>query len=217
MCLKFEEFGWNRDKVGSDTSRKKLSKIQRFCFLILGLFSFDPFLSHFWSIFNIHWEFHNISNVFSSFLGAISGGPSTSDVNVGDMFFISLQYNIPILIFIIIYFLLWNLSYHQKLFSPKWNHSSLIHFFPVRSHLWEWSTLSFRCECRENVFHFTSVQHIYILSSLIIRNFSSIHFLSQLGVTSVWRTLSFRWKCRENIFHFTSMQHIYVHVFLCVI
>ena len=136
MCLKFEEFGWNRDKVGSDTSRKKLSKIQRFCFLILGLFSFDPSLSHFWNIFNIHWEFHNISNVFSSFLGAISGGPSTSDVNVGDMFFISLQYNIPILIFIIIYFLLWNLSYHQKLFSTKWNHSSLIHVFPVRSHSW---------------------------------------------------------------------------------
>ena len=173
MCLKFEEFGWNRDKVGSDTSRKKLSKIQRFCFLIL--FSFDPFLSHFWSIFNIHWEFHNISNVFSSFLGAISGGPSTSDVNVGDMFFISLQYNIPILIFIIIYFLLWNLSYHQKLFSPKWNHSSLIHFFPVRSHFW--GMLSFRCECREIVFHFTSMQHIHVHLSCknrsILLNFRS--------------------------------------------
>ena len=184
MCLKFEEFGWNRDKVGSDTSRKKLSKIQRFCFLILGFFSFNPSLSHFWNIFNIHWEFHNISNVFSSFLGAISGGPSTSDVNVGDMFFISLQYNIPILIFIIIYFLLWNLSYHQKLFSPKWNHSSLIHFFPVRSHFWrmEDPQLQMKMQGKYLSFHFnaTYLRTCFPLCNLVKTEL----FFSILGATS---------------------------------
>ena len=88
-------------KLAMTPHAKKVSKIQRSFSLSLAFTHKIPPLATFEVSFNIQWEFHNVSNVFSSFLGAIRG-PSASDVNVGDMFFTSLQYNILIYIFLCI-------------------------------------------------------------------------------------------------------------------